>query len=340
MNAAVSIIIVGWLVLAIGINASDAYLRDDTRVDALIDVGTDVKVIVDDITSKELSLSSVSRPSSQCWMTSIMTIDRLNDSNSPFASGSSYCAAMTEDQLDVLALELTNCELVKARRDMFVVEPHTEDLITSSSGTTACPLRSSEPNQPYDAASCLELLTDHAHSIYHQIRLHTKSLCHHLADEMFQQQREETTQLLALQIQAVLKGTTSTIEQLHFQSALLQNHSHILKEHQTDLQQNYESRKLELQQMYEARKREEAEADRLRKLREEGAVALFQQQSHLMKLQQVDFQNLLKAKEELLDEKVKERMKQLDQMQEVGNTDATVSISHCFYNVFYSIIGR
>jgi hypothetical protein len=148
---------------------------------------------------------------------------------------------------------------------------------------------------------------------------------------MFQRQKEETNQLLALQIQAVLNGTSSTIEQLHFQSALLQNHSHLLKEHQMDLVHMYEARKreeasqsllmkehkLEIEQMYEARKREQAEEDRLRKSREDDTMTLLQQQTNWMRSQQVDFRDMMEAKEEMLDEKVKERMRELSLMQEV-----------------------
>ncbi|KAL7507657.1 hypothetical protein ACHAXN_007017, partial [Cyclotella atomus] len=265
-------------------------------------------------------------------MASISTVDRLSnaDAKSTFLSGSSYCAAMTEEQLDLLALELTSCELMKARRDMFVDQSHKGSII-SSTDTTACTLGRSDPYTSYHASPCLELLTDHAHSIYHQIRLHTISLCNHLADEMFQRQKEETNQLLALQIQAVLEGTSSTIEQIHFQSALLKNHSHLLKEHQMDLVHIYEARKseeasqsllmkqhqIEIEQMYEARKMEQAEQDRLRKSREDSTMAMLQQQTNWMRSQQIDFRDMLKAKEEMLDEKVKERMKELRQMQEM-----------------------
>jgi hypothetical protein len=330
MNASV-VVIIGWLVLAIGIDASGV-VQDDAQANAPDATGVDVKVLVNDIVTQELSISSAIRPSSQCWMTSISTIDRpINaDAKSPFLSGSSYCAAMSEEQLDVLALELTSCELTKARRVMFVDQSRVGSIM-STTDTTACPVGSFDSYKPYHASSCLELLTDHAHSIYHQIRLHTITLCNHLADEMFQRQKEETNQLLALQIQAVLNGTSSTIEQLHFQSALLQNHSHLLKEHQMDLVHMYEARKreeasqsllmkehkLEIEQMYEARKREQAEEDRLRKSREDDTMTLLQQQTNWMRSQQVDFRDMMEAKEEMLDEKVKERMRELSLMQEV-----------------------
>lgn len=325
--------IIGCILFVISIDAYDDIDRNSVRSNLPTESESDLKIIVDDIITNELSISSVSRPSSKCWMSSITAMDRIGShkGNTPFTSGSSYCAAMTEDQLDLLALELMSCELAKARRDMFVDQSNHDSITSYSSSASGCTLGSSNSLQPYQTSSCLELLTDHAHSIYHQIRLHTKSLCNRLADEMFQRQKEETTQLLALQIEAVLKGTASTMEQLHVQSTLLQNQSHLLKEQQTDLEQMYEVRKREeinqsllmkehrheLEQMYETRKREEAEADRARKQREESVLTLLHHQSDLMKSQQIDFQDLLKAKEELLEEKVKERMMQLEQMKEV-----------------------
>jgi hypothetical protein len=181
-------------------------------------------------------------------------------------------------------------------------------------------------------------LTDHAHAIYHQIRLHTKNLCRDLADEMFQRQREESTQMilrasttLAHQIQAVLEGTSSTIEQLNLQTALLQTQSYLIKEHQREIEQIQEARKreelsqslrikhhqVELERIFEARKVEEAEADRLRKLREEGTLSLLHQQTHLMEQQQAKFEETFKIREEMIEERLKERMIELEQMQKV-----------------------
>ena len=321
MNA-IGAFIIGLILFAIRVDAYDDIDPEDAR---------SVNVIVEDIITNQIS--SVSHPSSKCWMASITAIDRIGSvkGNTPFTSGSSYCAAMTDDNLDALALELTNCELIKARRDMFVDQSNYDSIASYSSDAPSCTLGSEDSLHPYQTSSCLELLTDHAHSIYLQIRLHTKSLCNRLADEMFQRQKEETTQLLAAQIESVLKGTASTIEQLHFQSTLLQNQSHLLKEQQIDLEHMYEVRKreetdqsllikehrYELEQIYETRKREEAEADRARKQREESVLSLLHHQSNLIKSQQVDFQDLLHAKELLLEEKVAERLKQLKQMQEV-----------------------
>ena len=315
---------IGWLSLLM---STSAY--HEINQPSAADEG--IQIVVNDIVTKEISIPGVSRHSSQCWMTSIAAIDQLisspDDSKIPFTSGSSYCAAMSDSHLDALALELTHCELLKARRDVFIDQSAEKTL----SEADACPIFGSEPYQLESVVSCLQLLTDHAHVIYHQIRLHVKSLCYHLADEMLHQQREETSKLLAIQIKDVLTGTTSALEHLHSHSSLLQNQSQLLKEHQMDLANMYEQRKreeasqtllmkehqFELEQMFIARKKDQIEEDHLRKLREESTLTLLQQQSDLMKSQQSDFQDMLKAKEELLEEKVNERMMQLDQMQEV-----------------------
>lgn len=331
MNITNTANIIGWLSLLMSTSAYHEISKPS-------EVGEVIQIVVNDIVTKELSIPGVSRHSSQCWMTSITAMDQLinspDESKFSFTSGSSYCAAMSDNHLDALALELTRCELLKARRDVFIDYQSTEATRSDAAATNACPILGSEPYQLYNLVSCLELLTDHAHVIYHQIRLHVKSLCYHLADEMLQHRREETAKLLAIQIKDVLTGTTSALEQLHSQSYLLQNHSHLLKDHQVDLEKMYEQRKreeasqtllmkehqFELEQMLVARKRDQVEENRLRKLREESTLNLMQQQSDLMKSQQIDFQDMLKAKEELLEEKVKERMRQLDQMQEVRNT--------------------
>ena len=78
--------------------------------------------VINDIMNHQLSNNSV-RSSPECWMTSIYTIRRggketkRDDGQQNLqlihTSGSSYCAAMTIEQQEVLALELTNCQLMK-----------------------------------------------------------------------------------------------------------------------------------------------------------------------------------------------------------------------------------
>ncbi|KAL3786497.1 hypothetical protein HJC23_010663 [Cyclotella cryptica] len=355
MKAAIGCVLSTLLTLVIGItnNADQAHNNLD-QVHAIIDVDDGVRVIVNDIINRELSISSVSRPSSQCWSASIAALNHLNNLNakSPVTSGSAYCAAMTENQLDILALELTCCEFTKTGRETFIVDKLSDDTISivdqlsddtissTSNDASACSLGIYN-QQPYQASACLKLLTDHAHIIYHQIRLHAKNLCRDLAHEIFERQREESTRIilqasttLAHQIQAVLKRTSSAIEQLNVQSDLLQEQSHMIKEHQRELEQIHEERKreeisqsllikqhkTELEEMFEARKMEDAEADRLRKLKEERTLSLLQHQNYLMEQQQAKFEETYKIREEMMEQKTKERMRELEQMHEMITT--------------------
>jgi hypothetical protein len=321
--AVVSLLCAVWA-FAVGIDANVALIDDQVYSSP-----DDVQIVVNDMIAKDLSISSDARSSSQCWLSSIMALTRWDNvgANNPFTSGSSLCAAMTEDRLDILALELTHCQLSKLGRDTFSLNP------TQSEAMPSCQLGRADQSQPYQVSSCLQVMTDIAVPVYNQIRLHTENLCSQLAEEILQQQREKTMQLVihatssfAQHIQAVMKGTASTVEQLNYQSLLLQNQSIIMKEHQSELEQMYKSRKLEeaerqieLEVIYKARKLEEAEADRVRKMREEGTLALLQHQTSIMKNQQAEFEDMYNAREQMMENKVKERMKELEQIQQVGN---------------------
>jgi hypothetical protein len=93
------------------------------------------------------------------------------DATPPVTSGSAYCATLTESQLDILALELTRCEFIKSRREMFIADQSSDDSNSvSSDAKSACQLGTLYPSQPYQASACLEQLTDHAHDIYNTIK--------------------------------------------------------------------------------------------------------------------------------------------------------------------------
>ena len=84
--------------------------------------------VINDIMNIQLSNNSI-RSSPECWMTSISTISRWGKDTKQYdgqqnlqlihTSGSSYCAAMTIEQKEVLALELTNCQLMKEKRQIY-----------------------------------------------------------------------------------------------------------------------------------------------------------------------------------------------------------------------------
>ena len=132
--------------------------------------------ITSDILSHELPTRTVIQNSSpQCWMASISkinrwTIDDGTDSQKQLhSSGSSYCASMTEDQREILALEITNCRIMKEKRPFFQVS--TTNRETDPMELMDC-LVGRGGMSPYEATSCLPLMTDSALSLFRMISLH------------------------------------------------------------------------------------------------------------------------------------------------------------------------
>jgi len=74
---------------------------------------------------------------------------------------------------------------------------------------------------------------------------------------------------------------------------------------------------IELEQIFEAQKMELLDADHLRKLREEDTMSLLEHQISLITKQQTEFVETYNVREEMMKQKVNERMTELDQLQEV-----------------------
>jgi len=74
---------------------------------------------------------------------------------------------------------------------------------------------------------------------------------------------------------------------------------------------------IELEQIFEAQKMELLDADHLRKLREEDTMSLLEHQISLITKQQTEFVETYNVREEMMKQKAKERMTELDQLQEV-----------------------
>lgn len=220
--------------------------------------------VINDIMNHQLSNNSV-RSSPECWMTSISTISRWGKETKRddgqqnlqliHTSGSSYCAAMTIEQQEVLALELTNCQLMKENeplydtsRKMDTVEESVDTCLVGEGSTI-----------PYDTSSCLPLMSQYARRIYHSILLYTNDICNRLTEEQMILQKEEVTQMLVYatsavsnQMQNILedmkvqqqeserlhktrdKAAAETIEQMTIQTAsFLQEHAEKLKSQQS-----------------------------------------------------------------------------------------------------------
>ena len=226
---------------------------------------TTTNQVMNDIMNLQLSNNSI-RSSPECWMTSISTIGRwgINAKQDDeqqnlqliqHTSGSSYCAAMTTEQQEVLALELTNCQLMRENEPLYDTS---RKMDTVEASVDTC-LVGEGSSIPYVTSSCLPLMSQYARRLYHSILLHTNDICNRLTEEHLMLQKEEVTQMLVYatsavsnQMQNILedmkvqqqeserlhktrdKAAAQTIEQMTIQTAsFLQEHAEKLKSQQS-----------------------------------------------------------------------------------------------------------
>ena len=167
-------------------------------------------LVLDDFMSTDLGVGGIPtkiRASPQCWLSSISTIgewgtyqdesvdDAAIESGTKlskgliFTSGSSYCESMTEEQTEVFALELTNCQLTRQAIPMFDESKH-----QLSGLRDECHVGTGGAS-PYAAASCFPIMSDLGLNLFNQILLHTNAICARLTEESVTARRDETTQV-------------------------------------------------------------------------------------------------------------------------------------------------
>ena len=288
-----------------------------------------------DIISYELSTSARRsvRTSPECWLTSITTLSRWDtaaadhhdddDYGHPkqvHSSGSAYCAAMTPDQQEVLALELTNCQLMKEKRQIYDknrldIDTHDHDGCLVGEGSTI----------PYDSSSCLPLMSDYALSLYHKILLHTNEVCTRLTDETMLLQREEVTQMLvhassavSNQMQSILNGAMSTVEKIQLQSTLLDTHSTMISQSISMI----EKQSMLLEEQSSIMKVQQEEAERLHDEREIASVRALDALTNQTAVFLQEHAERIKSETSILIEdqadKIRKQRLDLERMQEVS----------------------
>jgi len=113
-----------------------------------------------------------------------------------------------------IALELTNCQLMKGRRQLYdakKVHPDTDQVQILDDEQEPCLVGTGGAN-PYDASSCLPLMSDYALNLYHQILLNTQDVCARLTDERMLLQKEEAVQNLVYVSSAVSQQMQNMME--------------------------------------------------------------------------------------------------------------------------------
>ena len=287
-----------------------------------------------DIISYELSTSARRsvRTSPECWLTSITALSRWDTAAADHDddgyghpkqvhSSSAYCAAMTPEQQEVLALELTNCQLMKEKRQIYdknrldIDTDDTHDGCLVGEGSTI----------PYDSSSCLPLMSDYALSLYHKILLHTNEVCTRLTDETMLLQREEVTQMLvhassavSNQMQSILNGAMSTVEKIQLQSTLLDTHSTMISQSISMI----EKQSMLLEEQSSIMKVQQEEAEQLHDEREIASVRALETLTNQTAVFLQEHAERMKSETSILIEeqadKIRKQRLDLERMQEVS----------------------
>lgn len=268
MNCVFVILGVVLRTLPLPADATDAYAsllsRNHPPINGLGNYAIDSMAarVMHDITNNQVSAKNAFTSSSpECWMTSINTMNQLaigmdpDDGGdyqkrlTPTSSGSFFCSSMTVAQQDVLALELTNCQLTRANLQFYdsnVVRdgPDQMEVQGCSVGTGGA--------TPYDASSCFPRMSPYAFNLYNTILLHTKTVCVSLTEERTMIQKEEVNVRL-LHASSAVQEAALAIEQT------ASRHSSIMKEY---AEKNMMEQREELRRMNDARKQEEQESIR------------------------------------------------------------------------------
>jgi hypothetical protein len=229
------------------ITAAAANVTDETAV------GVAAETVLSDINNAMSTTRLMNRASPQCWRASITTMSRWE-----YISGSSYCASMTTEQQKVLALELTNCQLMEENRSLFV----NDEMSTQLSEHASCHV-GKNGSEPYEVSSCLRFMSDFALSLYHQMLLYANDMCNRLTHDLMEQQKEETTRMLIeasssfVELTRKLQMEADLAQQSREQAmeeAISRNNLY-LKEHQQQWEEVNQARQMEFARAQEAREK-------------------------------------------------------------------------------------
>ena len=230
------------------------------------------EAILNDMNKVVSTTQMMNRASPQCWTESITRMSRWGS-----VSGASYCASMTSEQQKLLALELTNCQLVEEDRSLFVQD---DDSVQVSTQTESCHVGKGGL-EPYEVSSCLRFMTDFALNLYHQMLLYANDVCNRLTNDMMEQQKEETTLRL-------IKASSSFLDltrQQHMEANLAQKdlletisrNKAYLQEHQQQWEEANRAQQMELARAEEAREKAAEAREREVEAREKATLLAMQE---------------------------------------------------------------
>lgn len=304
------------------------------------------ETILNDMNSVMSTTRLMNRASTQCWMESITTMSRWDA-----VSGSSYCASLSTEQQKILALELTNCQLLEENRPLFAHHHRDEKSMSLSSDHTSCPV-GKNGSEPYEVSSCLRFMSDFALNLYHQMLLYANDMCNRLTHDVMEQQKEETTRMLMEASSSFIELTrkqqlevdlAQKARERAMDEAITRNKLH-LEEHQRQWEEVNHARQMEVARAQEVREKAAEAREREMEAREKAALLTMeeivsQNMIHFQEQQQRwEELNLARAKEmHIVEERreqteaiIKKQQYDMEKMQEVR--DETLNMSICFIN--------
>lgn len=138
-------------------------------------------------------LSGIINASPRCWTVAINALSEFMYFGTH--SSSDFCAAMTQLQQDVLALELSRCHMEKSRTP-FIIDSDTVSADNCAGGNLV-------DQSQVDA--CLAHLDTNSYNVYVQFTMHVQQLCVRFTDELVAARSEQAALLLAQSSHAVSK---------------------------------------------------------------------------------------------------------------------------------------
>ena len=234
-----------------------------------------VETILGDMNIAISTTRLMNRASPKCWMASITMSQWGSVSGS--VSGASYCASMTTEQQKVLALELTNCQLMEENRSLFVQDQDNGSTQVSKHATCHVGKGGFEP---YEVSSCLPFMSDFALNLYHQVLLYTNDVCNRLTYDAMEQQKEETTIMLIkasssfidLTRQQQMEADLSQKAREQAMEEAVSRNKLYLQEHQQQWEEVNQARQMEVERVQEARERAAEAREREVEAREKAAL--------------------------------------------------------------------
>jgi len=156
--------------------------------------------LVEELTVWGSQLSGIIRASPRCWTIAINALSDLM--YPPSQSPTEFCAAMTQLQQDILAIELARCHSEKSGKPF----------ITDGDNISAVDCARDSLMEQAQVDACLANLDTTSYDRYVHFTMHVQQLCVRFTDELVSARKEQAALLLAHSSSAVSKQLQDLME--------------------------------------------------------------------------------------------------------------------------------